>query len=114
MIGSTYGLMAALLPRETARDIYGPPERWRPAPCGPPVQRVWSRAATASTARSAFASGIPHATYWNAGCFVIDGATRRTSADGAAEVRMVFFPPQDGELIDTWHVGGLRGTGGRD
>ncbi|MFO1083045.1 MAG: acyl-CoA dehydrogenase family protein [Reyranellaceae bacterium] len=114
MIGSTYGLMAALLPQDTARAIYGPPDAVvagalrptgtaRVAPGGYRVDGRW-----------AFASGIPHATYWNAGCFVMEGATRRATAEGAPEIRIVFFPPQDGELIDTWDVGGLRGTGSHD
>ena len=114
MIGSTYGLMAALLPRETARDIYGPPDAVAAGALRPTGTARVVEGGYCVNGRWAFASGIPHATYWNAGCLVMDGATRRTSADGTAEVRMVFFPPQDGELIDTWNVGGLRGTGSHD
>lgn len=114
MIGSTYGLMAALLPRETARDIYGPTDAVAAGALRPTGTARVVEGGYRVDGRWAFASGIPHATYWNAGCFVMEGDRRRTAADGVPEVRLVFFPPQDGELIDTWHVGGLRGTGSHD
>ena len=114
MIGSTYGLMAALLPRDTARDIFGPPDAVAAGALRPTGTARVVEGGYRVDGRWAFASGIPHATYWNAGCLVMEGATQRTTAAGAPEVRLVFFPPQDSELIDTWDVGGLRGTGSHD
>jgi alkylation response protein AidB-like acyl-CoA dehydrogenase len=114
MIGSTYGLMAALLPQATAREVYGPPDAVAAGALRPTGTARVVDGGYVVDGSWAYASGIQHATYWNAGCFVMEGASRRKTEDGAPEVRMVFFPPQDGELIDTWDVGGLRGTGSHD
>ena len=38
----------------------------------------------------------------------------RLETSGAPEVRLMIFPTKATEIIDTWHVGGLRGTGSHD
>ena len=113
MLGATYGLWAAFLPEDAAREIYGAPDavvagalrptgRARPVDGGFVVDGRWS-----------FASGIRHAAWWNAGCLVRrDGAGDADTQ--APEAWLVFFPAPDGELIDNWDVGGLRGTGSHD
>jgi alkylation response protein AidB-like acyl-CoA dehydrogenase len=114
MIGATYGIWAAFLPEASAREIYGaadavvagalrPSGRARAVAGGFVVDGRWS-----------FASGIRHAAWWTAACVVHDGDGARRAASGAPETRLVFFPASDGELIDTWDVGGLRGTGSHD
>jgi alkylation response protein AidB-like acyl-CoA dehydrogenase len=35
-------------------------------------------------------------------------------SEGEPETRMVYFPAEDCEIIDTWHVMGMRGTGSND
>jgi alkylation response protein AidB-like acyl-CoA dehydrogenase len=66
------------------------------------------------TGHWAYASGILHSGWTAGGCVVLDGDAPRLGADGAAETRVVFFPTAMAEVIDTWHVGGLRGTGSND
>src|SRR6516162_5977202 len=97
MLGATYGLWAAFLPEDAAREIYSasdavvagalrPTGRARPVEGGFVVDGRWS-----------FASGIRHSAWWNAGCLVVptDG--------GAADAPRP--PAPDGELIDNWDVG---------
>jgi indole-3-acetate monooxygenase len=64
--------------------------------------------------RWAFGSGIMHSD-WTVGTSVIleDGQPRRTPT-GTPETRVMFFPTSAVEIIDTWDVGGLRGTGSHD
>src|SRR5215472_16318382 len=63
MLGATYGLWAAFLPEDAAREIYSAPDAvvagaLRPTGRARPVNG-WS-----------FASGIRHSAWWNAGCLV--------------------------------------------
>ena len=64
--------------------------------------------------RWSFASGNGNSKWWAAGCVVHDSDTPCKTASGGPETRLVFFPAADGELIDTWSVGGMRGTGSHD
>jgi indole-3-acetate monooxygenase len=116
MLGATYGLWAAFLPEDAAHEIYGAPDavvagalrptgRARPVDGGFVVDGRWS-----------FASGIRHSAWWNAGCLVVrdGGGDQDAPRPPAPEPWLVFFPAVDGELIDNWDVGGLRGTGSHD
>ena len=47
-------------------------------------------------------------------CVVIDGTTPRLRASGVPELRMAYVPKGSYRIVDTWHVGGLRGTGSHD
>ncbi|TAJ40043.1 MAG: hypothetical protein EPO55_09885 [Reyranella sp.] len=64
--------------------------------------------------RWAFGSGIEHSDWTIGICVVHDGDAPRLEPDGAPVERLVFFPTSAAEIIDTWHVSGLRGTGSHD
>jgi alkylation response protein AidB-like acyl-CoA dehydrogenase len=67
-----------------------------------------------ASGRWAYASGIDHATWVVANCVIHeDGAPRRTAV-GSPEMRFLFFPRTAVDVIDTWQVSGLRGTGSHD
>ncbi len=53
-----------------------------------------------------FASGCRHAD-WMIGSQV-------TNATGVPVTRVCFFPPEQCQIIDTWHTTGMRGTGSHD
>ncbi|MBI3513950.1 MAG: acyl-CoA dehydrogenase family protein [Proteobacteria bacterium] len=114
MIGTTYGLWAALLPADVAHEIYDPPDAVVAGALRPTGQARAVDGGYVVDGSWAFASGIQHCAWWNAGCIVHDGDVPRRSTDGAPEHILVFFPARDGAVIDTWSVGGLRGTGSHD
>lgn len=45
---------------------------------------------------------------------VTENGTPRTHPDGSPETRFFFARRADCEILDTWYVGGLRGTGSQD
>lgn len=108
MIGATSGLVSAYLPDADARAIYGASREVITggvfAPTGSAVREDGSYRVTG---RWRFASGCQHCDWLMGGCVV--------RADGRApEARMVLFPAADAEILDTWTVSGLRGTGSHD
>ena len=105
-------MTAAYLSPEVARDVFADRRAvlaWGPGPdaravavdCGYRVTGTWS-----------FASGCRHATWLGGHCPIVtaDGAPRRRG-DGRREERTMLFPAASAELVDVWHVSGLRGTG---
>jgi alkylation response protein AidB-like acyl-CoA dehydrogenase len=114
MIGMAYGLWAARLPLDAARTIYGaanavvagalrPVGRLRPVEGGVVASGHWT-----------FASGINHSKWWLGCCVVYEADMPKKSPSGETETRLVFFPAEQGELIDSWDAGGMRGTGSHD
>jgi alkylation response protein AidB-like acyl-CoA dehydrogenase len=44
----------------------------------------------------------------------MDGGQPRRNADGSPDMRMMFVPAREFDILDTWTTGGLRGTGSHD
>lgn len=106
MIAVTTGLCAGFLPPEHAAAIYGPPDAItggfampagtaKQVPGGLRVDGRWS-----------WGSGTDH-------CTAICGGVRLVDSD-PPRFPIVFFDAADVELIDTWHVAGLKGTASGD
>jgi indole-3-acetate monooxygenase len=66
------------------------------------------------TGRWAYASGCRTSEWIFLGNIVFDGDKPRTTANGLPEFRAAIVPTSEVEVIDTWHVLGLRGTGSHD
>ena len=114
MIGATYGIWAAFLPEESARQIYGAPDA---VVAGALRASGIAHAAAGGyrvSGRWAYASGIDHGAWWNGGCVVYEDGAPRPLETGTPQTVLVFFPATGGERIDTWDTGGLRGTGSHD
>jgi alkylation response protein AidB-like acyl-CoA dehydrogenase len=114
MIGATSGLVSAYLPESAAREIYGDPNMVTGGVFAPHGKAITVDGGYRATGRWAFASGCQHCGWLMGGCVVIDAGQPRLLPSGLPDVRMVLFPASDAEVIDTWNVSGLRGTGSHD
>jgi indole-3-acetate monooxygenase len=125
MIGAgCCGLAAGWLPEGGARRVFAPgtPTSALPVVAGQLAPRGTGKPAEGGyvvTGRWGFSSGIPHAE-WVIGAFRTEASADADSgADATAGTgfgAMVVFvaPKSDAEVIDTWYVAGLQGTGSLD
>jgi alkylation response protein AidB-like acyl-CoA dehydrogenase len=106
-------MTAAYLPPQVAWEIFGSDHRailaWGP---GPDARAVAVDGGYRVTGTWSFASGGRHATWFGGYCPIYgpDGALRRRD-NGTPEARTMLFPASSVQMIDVWHVIGLRGTG---
>jgi alkylation response protein AidB-like acyl-CoA dehydrogenase len=113
MIASTSSLLGAYLPSDEAELIYagGNVTGGVFAPRGRAERRD---GAYVVSGRWSFVSGVRHCDWVLGGCVVHDGEDPVLLDDGSPDIRLVLMPIEAVEVIDTWSVSGLRGTGSHD
>lgn len=105
-IAATSSLLSAYLPRKGAREIFGDPRTvaagvWAPRGKGHGVD-----GGVIVSGRWAFCSGITHADWMFVGFML--------AQDAGPVLRVAAIPKAELAILDTWHTGGLRGTGSHD
>ena len=110
----TYGFFSGFLPEPVARRIFVNDKAAIAGNLGPIGRAVVVDGGYRVTGRWAYGSGINHSEWILGGCVVHDGDGPRLQPDGTPETIIAFFPAHEVEMIDTWNVGGLRGTGSHD
>ncbi|HEX5225085.1 MAG TPA: acyl-CoA dehydrogenase family protein [Solirubrobacteraceae bacterium] len=114
MIASTSGLLGAYLPEDEARAIYGGGATISAGVFAPRGRAERCEDGYRVSGRWPFVSGIGHSEWLMGGCIVhADGAPELHSG-GRPDVRLMLMPAASVEVIDTWSVSGLRGTGSHD
>ena len=111
--GAIFGTYAARMPHEAARAI------WIDTPRGVVANTPAASARAVVvpggfrvTGRQGFSTGCRHASWVAAHAQVFDnGQARIDPATGQPEARYMFVPVGEAELLDTWKVRGMRGTG---
>jgi alkylation response protein AidB-like acyl-CoA dehydrogenase len=111
--GAIFATYAARMPREDARAIWMATPRSVVANTPSPTARAIAvPGGYRVTGRQGFSTGCRHAAWLAAHAQVVDAAgAPRLGPDGQPEARYLFVPVGEGELLDTWRVRGLRGTG---
>jgi indole-3-acetate monooxygenase len=110
-IGATGGVVAGGLPAKQMRAILARPDCGVAGGGAPTGRAAAVDGGYRLTGRWGWASGIHHAKWAIAYCPVYDGDRPRTSAGGAPVVLGFIAPREACTILDTWHVGGMRGTG---
>lgn len=106
-----FATYAARMPRDAARAIWIDPPRSVVA--NTPLASAQAIAVPGGyrvTGRQGFSTGCRHATWLAAHATVVDQGRPRLD-EGSPELRYCFVPRAEAELLDTWQVRGMRGTG---
>jgi indole-3-acetate monooxygenase len=112
-IATTYSRLGAFLPRETARRIFVD-ERAIVAGAFSGGQAEEANDGYTLSGRMPFSSGIGHSSWAVGGAVIFRQGQPKLSERGHQEVRVMLYPTSEITVLDTWDVGGLRGTGSHD
>ncbi|MGB2693920.1 MAG: acyl-CoA dehydrogenase family protein [Dehalococcoidia bacterium] len=114
MIAGTGGMFAAYLPESAGREIYGDPLVVTAGAIAPKGRSVPADGGYRVTGQWPLASGCLHSTWLGGGSFVFEGEAPRTNEMGIPDLKILFLPRDECEILDTWYSAGLRGTGSHD
>ena len=110
---ATSGMLAARLQGDGAREVYGSGAVVGGV-FGPSGRALAHDGVFTVSGRWRFASNVENCDWLIGGCVVLDGDTPRTLPGGRPDVLLALFAREQVEVIDTWSVSGLRGTGSHD
>jgi alkylation response protein AidB-like acyl-CoA dehydrogenase len=110
--GTIFATYAARMPLEVARTIWVDTPRAVVANTPAATARaVVVPGGYRVTGRQGFSTGCRHASWLAAHAQVFEDGRLRLEADGQPAARYMLVPAADAELLDTWRVRGMRGTG---
>lgn len=113
-ICATSGMLAAYLDDDAATEVYGDPLGVVGGVFAPMGRAAVAGEGYVVDGRWRFASNAENCDWLMGGCAVADGDEVRRLPSGRPDIRLVIFPRERVEVIDTWSVSGLRGTGSHD
>lgn len=114
MIASTTSALAAWLEPAAAREIFSSPGAVTGGVFAPSGRAQRTDGGFRVSGRWSFGSGCQHCTSLLGGAVVVNDTGPELSAQGRPDIRLCFFPADEVEILDTWHVSGLMGTGSHD
>jgi indole-3-acetate monooxygenase len=113
MVSSVLSRLSGYVPEQVGREIFGKSSRLAGSinPTGKAVAVVGGYRVSG---RWSYGSFIQHSDWAVGNSIIHEGDAPRRDANGAPDIRFMIFPTSDAEIIDNWHVSGLRGTGSSD
>jgi alkylation response protein AidB-like acyl-CoA dehydrogenase len=111
--GNTYWTTARW-PKEVAQAIFADPNMILANSTRPSGRAVVVEGGYRVSGRWSLVSGCQFSAWFILMCVVQEDGKPRLTSSGAPELRFMLCPAGDGEIVDTWNVGGLRGTGSHD
>ncbi len=109
--GAIFATYAARMPIDVARTIWFDARAVVANTPAPTAKAVVVPGGYRVTGRQGFSTGCRHASWVAAHAQVTENGQLRVEADGSPEMRYLFVAVADAELLDTWRVRGMRGTG---
>lgn len=115
MIGMDTPLYASYLDESVARELFTDPDAVTAGLILPLGRAERVAGGYRVTGHWQFGSGITHADWVVAGCFVhVDGVPEASPSGEPMHWRVMLAPRAQFDVIDTWHTTGLAGSGSRD
>lgn len=114
MISATTGALGAYLDEDIARGVFSDPALVLAGVYAPSGKAVVEGANYRISGRWKWNSNGQNATWLCGGCVIHENGEPRMLSEKMPEHRMFLFPATEAEFADTWHTGGLRGTGSGD
>ncbi len=109
--GGIFATYAARMPRDVARAIWIDTPRSVVANTpAATAQAVVTPGGYRVTGRQGFSTGCRHAAWLAAHAQIVENGQARLE-NGQPETRYLFVPAAEAQLLDTWRVRGMRGTG---
>src|SRR4029077_8780231 len=105
---------AAQLSSEAARTVYANPDVVTANSTRPSGQAQVVDGGYRVTGRWSLVSGCELGTWMVLLCVIHDGDGPRPAGSGAPQARFMLIPSSECEIVDTWPVGGVRGTASHD
>jgi alkylation response protein AidB-like acyl-CoA dehydrogenase len=114
MVAAGYSRLSGYLDDGVARQIFGDGSTIVAGTINPTGKAVAAPGGFRVTGQWSYGSFIAHSAWTVGSSVIVDNGAPRRGADGAPDMRLMLFPTSAVEIIDTWRVGGLRGTGSHD
>ena len=109
--GAIFATSAARMPLDVARSIWIDVPRAVVANTpAPTAQAIVVPGGYRVTGRQGYSTGCRHAAWLAAHAQIIENGQVRLE-DGQPEKRYLFVPAAEAQIVDTWNVRGMRGTG---
>src|SRR5678815_1011101 len=108
------GLLSRHLSNAVRTELFADDRRLFANSTRPSGRAVAQQGGFRVSGRWALVSGCELADWIPLMCLIIDGGEPRMLAAGVPEMRMAYVPKGSYDIVDTWHAGGLRGTGSHD
>jgi alkylation response protein AidB-like acyl-CoA dehydrogenase len=113
-IGSSYSRVAGYLSEPVAREIWGDGTSVFAGTLNPVGTAVTAPGGYRVNGQWSYASGIDHSSWLLGACRVLRDGEQCMRPDGWPEIRLMLFPKEQAEVLDTWDVTGMRGSGSHD
>jgi alkylation response protein AidB-like acyl-CoA dehydrogenase len=113
MIASTTSALGAWLEPAAARALFAAPGAISGGVFAPSGRATRRDGGFVVSGRWSFGSGCQHCTALLGGA-IVAGDAGPELAGGRPDIRLLFFPADRVEIVDTWSVSGLMGTGSHD
>jgi indole-3-acetate monooxygenase len=108
-----WAYLCSRLPDEGAEEIYARPDVVIAAQFGRPMEATVCPGGFSITGRAPFVSNCYDAN-WIATTATVVESRPASEPKSQPELLMVYIPRESCQIVDTWHVMGMRGTGSND